>query len=430
MQKQSLDSLQSLSISQGVTLKALLKTHDVSSLYRILDVSADCTDAEIQSAIAVQKNSGQPLSAEQVYAVEILGNPEERRRYDAQLIIRLSPTRVISQHDAEREDSPHSANSRNLTTKFRPYRLLIIMLCLAVAGVGGWSFFRGPLMQTKVAATKGTSTVKCTAIATKQYSENQRQAARERIQSRGWGIQPKYMGYALSDLEEGKPDAFEMITDFLVAGVDLNAPDDGSYPVLQRIWYDKHQTDVMLKLFLEHGGNINNPYEPPLVSAAMKGDIEIAKYLIDHCANVNLRAAQGSPVGYVLVKGHTPISAALSGAGNEKDAQRKLALVRLFLDHGADVNQPGGFDMMPVHDASTMNIELLKLVVERGAKLENPWILFAAINFGREENAIYLIQKGANLNYKGESGQTLLSLARVKNMNRVAKLLQEKGVQN
>ena len=430
MQKRNIESRSPLSVSQGATLTALLNAQDVSSLYRVLDVSADGTDAEIQSAIAVLKSSDLPLSAEQVYAVEILGNPEARRRYDAQLIIRLSPTRIIAQHDAEPEDSQHSANPRNCTTKLTPYRLIFIMLCLVIVGVGGWSYFRGTLMLTRVAGATGTSAVKCKAIASKPYSESQRQAARERLKSRGWDIQPKYMGYALSDFEEGKPDAFEMITDLLVAGVDLNAPNNGSSPVLQRIWYGSHQTDSMLKLFLEHGGNINNPYEPPLVSAAMKGNFEIAKYLIDHCANVNLRAAQGSPVGYVLAKGHTPLSAAQYGAGKGKNAQRTLALVRLFLEHGADVNQPGMADLTPVHSAATGDFDILKLLVERGARLDNPWILFAAINFEQEENAIYLVQKGANLNYKGESGQTLLALAQYKRMDRVAKLLQEKGIRN
>lgn len=421
--------------TQSGTLETLLQKHKIATLYSVLAISADSSDAEIQSAIAPLKNSVHPLSAEQAYAIEILGKPDERRRYDSQLRNRLSANHPLGSPTPSSDGQERITNDLHSSATGSRYRFAFLMLCCALAGIGGWSYLNGvPQPLTKLARAAGINSsgtdqrYKCSPIKVKHYSEEQRQAAIARINDRGLEVTPEHMSVALSNLAEGKSDAYEMITDFLVAGIELNTPTQRySDPIMLEILRHGNDPAAMLQLALEHGANINNPYQLPLVAAARVGNFELAKYLIDHCANANLRQAGIRPEGYVLAKGHTPLTAAVYGGGREKPIEARIALVRLMLDHGADVNQPGDLDMTPAHDASTSDLELLKLLVERGAKLENPWILFAAINFGREENAIYLIQSGANRTWK-QSGHTLIDIAQAKGLSRVVRLLQEKGV--
>ncbi|MCB1957769.1 MAG: hypothetical protein KDG55_18970 [Rhodocyclaceae bacterium] len=68
-----------------VELAAALASSGRDSLYRTLGVQATASDAEIASAIRRLRDSGAPMDAELRYAVETLGTPAGRARYDQSL---------------------------------------------------------------------------------------------------------------------------------------------------------------------------------------------------------------------------------------------------------------------------------------------------------------------------------------------------------
>ena len=90
----------------------------------------------------------------------------------------------------------------------------------------------------------------------------------------------------------------------------------------------------------------------PLALACFFGHPEIAAYLVDQGANVNLAAANPMRVA--------PLHAAT--------AARQPAIVRMLIQAGADVNQPQQQGFRPLHAAAQNgDAESVKLLLEHGA---------------------------------------------------------------
>ena len=87
--------------------------------------------------------------------------------------------------------------------------------------------------------------------------------------------------------------------------------------------------------------------------AAFRGDIAIAKILIERGADVNLRGGEGN----------TPLKTAAE--------QGNIELARLFLDAGADPNYVGGIDGMSVLGmaADRGHPDVVRLLLDRGSNL-------------------------------------------------------------
>lgn len=75
-----------------------LATANKSSLYNALALSPTCDDAEVATRVALiagqAKLSGTPVSAERKYAMDIIGNPAARARYDKTLLRDISGAAV------------------------------------------------------------------------------------------------------------------------------------------------------------------------------------------------------------------------------------------------------------------------------------------------------------------------------------------------
>ena len=81
----------------------------------------------------------------------------------------------------------------------------------------------------------------------------------------------------------------------------------------------------------------------------------------------------------------------------------KLEILKFLITIGADVNNIDDMGDTPLHH--TKNLECAKLLVQNGADIDaagfqNMTVLSKAIYSGREEMAIYLIERGANINTK------------------------------
>ncbi|MFH1115319.1 MAG: ankyrin repeat domain-containing protein [Pseudomonadota bacterium] len=171
------------------------------------------------------------------------------------------------------------------------------------------------------------------------------------------------------------------------------------------------------KLLITHGINVNAKLErdgsTALIWAAFLGDVELVRLLLEKGAEVNVR----------LTDGLTPLLCAMTGSWRngihkslgsrfevnvlernrppaEKFSDRRMEMVKLLLDHGADVNA------LPAKGTTA---------------------LMWAINRGQAEMVQLLLERGADPNAKLRDGSTLLQSAALLGCAEVVKLLIEHG---
>ena len=195
----------------------------------------------------------------------------------------------------------------------------------------------------------------------------------------------------------------------------------------------------------------------PLESAAGKGQLEVAKFLLDHGANVNSRNDQGyTPLHFATVNGSKAMvelfldhQAEANGENNEGVRPLHLAASRGFLSvveallvHGADPNSQmiggtieplgkgGGYDRAtPLHYAAAGGyLAIVKLLLDHKAdvnvKARNGRTpLHAAADFNRLEIVKLLLAHQANPNASASDGTPLGSAMRNRNAEMVKALI-------
>jgi ankyrin repeat protein len=134
----------------------------------------------------------------------------------------------------------------------------------------------------------------------------------------------------------------------------------------------------LVKVLLAHQANPNAPLRAPLLArqhnsgdaalgagatplmrAAKNGDVALMRVLVDHGADANRMTRAGM----------TPLRFAM-GPGRRKSAREMLDAVTVCLDAGADVNAANDLGETPLHAAVAQGDALVRLLVQRGAKLD------------------------------------------------------------
>ncbi len=141
-----------------------------------------------------------------------------------------------------------------------------------------------------------------------------------------------------------------------------------------------------VRLFLAAGMDVNAPGDggiTALAAAAMKGNTELVRTLLDKGANPNLAATAGA------VEGTTPLMVAATGGHAE--------VVKLLLAKGAEVNAKDAKGLCAV-DYAGNNQNVLQPLWERGA----PFITTAAMNelFKRFHGELHVKVVQSLLNYE------------------------------
>ncbi len=111
-----------------------------------------------------------------------------------------------------------------------------------------------------------------------------------------------------------------------------------------------------------------------------------------------------------------------------------LEIVKVFLDSGADINavSKNKLSATPLQGAAAMqNLELGRLLVQRGANVncrgeEGGTPLHEVAGNGQIEFAKLLLDRGANVNAKDDGGKTPLTIALEYKQTEMAKLLRER----
>jgi ankyrin repeat protein len=162
---------------------------------------------------------------------------------------------------------------------------------------------------------------------------------------------------------------FNLVVLLVERGADINTP--GETPLdmaIRELWARKHwgvqgkqrRTKIVHYLRTRPGASLETTFGfTDLHWAALEGDIETARRLIDEGADVN---ASDFARGFWGALGMTPLHlAARSG---------HPALAKLLLDHGAKVNAETKSRSTPLHwAAKEVSLPMVELLVDRGAKL-------------------------------------------------------------
>ena len=181
-------------------------------------------------------------------------------------------------------------------------------------------------------------------------------------------------------------------------GADVNARTDFGLTTLHAT------TDVeVVRVLLKHGANVSAEDEEgrtPLHEAAKNGNVELVRMLIEHGADVNVRTKDGS----------TPLlMAAKLGNMEDEEGETQLhketrngnvELVRMLIEHGADVNVRTNYSSTP---------------------------LLAAARFGNIEVVRVLLEHGANVEAEDKKRRTSFQIASMKGYNDVVELLSDHG---
>ena len=205
------------------------------------------------------------------------------------------------------------------------------------------------------------------------------------------------------------------IAEYLIDhGANVNYPQD---------WGPFHEACVlnidMAKLLLDRGADINSGYCPPLHSAAMKGPKEVVELLVQRGADINAKDKWGN----------TPLYWVIYNIANEgRSIDNNIEIMNLLIDNGADVKNNNNILLFAV---KTGCIEAVQSLLEAGADINakndsGQTTLHIAARNGYKDVAELLIDEGADINAKDNDGHTPLYIA-VNNNYKVAELLINKG---
>lgn len=162
----------------------------------------------------------------------------------------------------------------------------------------------------------------------------------------------------------------------------------------------------------------------PLCQAAYRGDAEIAKMLIDHGVDVNLRSdvKDGNKRATFW-----PLLMAVERAGYASDRSGHEDVAIMLIEKGAkvDLADAGGFT--PLHE-SWFSERVTRMLVENGADIhaknrlgETP--LHFAIRLGIKDAVRLLLELGADPEIENNKGETSLDYAKKYERDEILKLI-------
>lgn len=152
----------------------------------------------------------------------------------------------------------------------------------------------------------------------------------------------------------------ELIESFVKSGYTMNFLIDGRTPFHYACVYNRETK--LAEFLLKNGSSINHSSHglfdhsithsnSPLHHACRIGRFDLVNFLIENGANVNIQGSGGqSPIFEPCLNG-------------------EIDIVRALLDNGADVNYESWWDKRPIDLVERENEDLLKLLVERGARM-------------------------------------------------------------
>ena len=193
----------------------------------------------------------------------------------------------------------------------------------------------------------------------------------------------------------------------------------------------------------------NDAFCDPLTVAAIKGNLDLMKFMISQGADITTIDREGSNLLHnAAANGHLEVVEYLidqnfdvntaDGNGNTAllfaSSLNNLELVKYLLEQGADVQaeSTNGTTAM-LNGVFSGNVEIIKLLQDHGLSVDHPnqWgvtpLMYASI-VGNRDIVEYLIENGADVHAISAQGETALVWATIRLHFDIAELLMEKGL--
>lgn len=166
---------------------------------------------------------------------------------------------------------------------------------------------------------------------------------------------------------------------------------------------------VITSMLIKAGSGIDDhdkESKTPVQVAVLNSSMRALEPLLDQGADANLSSRYD---GSTPEDGKTALFYAIDPKYC-KGPRRSTAIVRLLVQHGADVNKMDGGSLPALHLAARNgSVSLAQLLLDHGAKI-NPQItssmLLLAVKEHRKQMVAWLLARGANVNHRGQDNET------------------------
>ena len=205
------------------------------------------------------------------------------------------------------------------------------------------------------------------------------------------------------------------------------------------------------RFLVDHGANVaaqDQVVSTPLHEASQWGHLDLAQFLVDHGANASAQDQYGStPLHRAAQWDHLDLAQFLVEHGADAAASDQrgwsplhlasftshLDLIRFLVDHGANTSAQDKGGWSPLHQASQWGyLDLARFLVEHGTDVEAQDLggstpLHQASHWGRLDLARLLVKHGANMAAQDQGGSTPLHRASQRGHLELARFLIEQG---
>jgi ankyrin repeat protein len=212
----------------------------------------------------------------------------------------------------------------------------------------------------------------------------------------------------------------EIVRILLEAGADVNIRSkNGGTPLYLAASSISKESDAVVESLLQHNADVNAVDDegvPPLVKAILVDSKTKIKTLLDHNANVKIKASGNSSVLLYAVK-----------------AMDDLGTINTLLGKGAEVNDMNDYRTSILHGAVQGGHEpIVRLILEKGASVSiHDQDEDTPIHFAAESGSVavtgLLLEHGADIQSKGFKGALPLSKAAAKGKLELVRYLLDHG---
>ncbi|KAJ7142814.1 ankyrin repeat-containing domain protein, partial [Mycena epipterygia] len=230
----------------------------------------------------------------------------------------------------------------------------------------------------------------------------------------------------------------EIVRLLLDASADMNAADQENGTALQAAsgggW-----TEVV-RVLLDAGADVNalaGEYGSSLQIASSRGHRDIVRNLLENGADVNAVVRERSARGPGLQRGRRTTSIYALKFGSALWVASSMGhreIVRMLLEHGADVNGRGGGGHSSALNAASRggHTEIVQMLLENGANIDptdfsDRSALIDACAEGHTEIVLMLLRNGVNVNATGGEYGSALRAASAKGRTEIVSILLESG---
>ena len=245
----------------------------------------------------------------------------------------------------------------------------------------------------------------------------------------------------------------ELMQRYISYGTDVDVLDEDEWtPLHYTCWMAG--TNIGIELLVQHGANVNAltnlKLTPLLLLAASTGSPELFQYLLDHGAKPEISDLDGWTCLHHAARNHNlELCSILLRCttvdinAKDKDGETPLhwmlkfpnasyELVKLFLDHGSNVNEQNKESQGPLYVACLVgNIAGAQLLLEYEADIDDDEDVFgrtalhAAVEASNKDLVKLIVEKGADVYRQNKKGQDCLAQAADENEVEILQYLLE-----